>query len=200
MTGADDPSHRRIIDAGTVLHRIHRDRPGSIAFFDTSVHGRFNLTDIADRGTCYLTIDALGAYVETLGRILTRPQLDVDERRHSAVTIDRALHLFDLTRPTARSAYRSAGLDLTATIAAGDSYDRPPKLARLAHEDGYDGIHYTARHDPGHGLGCIALFGPAGPNDTITVFSTCKTDVIDDDLIESGRSTFGIEILPTPDL
>lgn len=196
MTIAGHDEFGLVVAAGTVLHRIHRTRSGSVAFFDTSDEGRFNLTDVAHRGTCYLALDPLGAYVETLGRILTRPRSDLTDRRHSAVTVDRDLHLFDLTRSTARSAYHSVDLDLTATIAAGDSYDQPQRLARLVHEDNYDGIHYTARHDPGHALSCLALFGPAGPNDAQSFFVTTKTDTIAGDLIMAGRDTFGIEILP----
>lgn len=198
MTSADPASHVHVIAAGTELHRIHGTRPGSVAFFDTSPHGRFNLTDVAHRGTCYLALDPLGAYVETLGRILTRSVSDIAGRRHSVVTIGRDLHLFDMTRSEARSAYVNDGLDLTATIGAGDSYDAPQRLARLAHEDDYDGILCTARHDPGHEHLALALFGPAGPNDTDVVFATCKTDTITDDLVDAGRTTFGIAVFPDP--
>lgn len=191
--------HGRGVAAGTELHRIHSTLPGSVAFFDTDrVRGRFNLVDVTDRGTCYLALDPLGAYVETLGRILTRPISDIARRRHSVVTVGRNLHLFDLTRSEARGAYRSEGLDLTATIAAGDSYDTPQRLARLTHDDGYDGIVYTARHDPGHRREAVALFGPAGPNDSDVVFASSKTSEISADLISAGTYTFGIVILPDP--
>lgn len=155
---------------------------------------------MTDRGTCYLALDPLGAYIETLGRILTRSRDDINARRHSTVAVGRDLRLFDLTRSEARAAYRSAGLDLTATIGAGDDYDAPQRLARLVHDDDYDGILYTARHDPGHTHRSIALFGPAGPNDTDAIFDFCETDTIGNDLIEAGRATFGIVVLPYPAL
>lgn len=103
----------------------------------------------------------LGAYVETLGRVLTRSASDVARRRHSVVTLDRDLRLFDLTRSEARSAYRRENLDLTATIGAGDDYGTPQRLAALTYRDGFDGILYHARHDPGHRHDSIALFGSA---------------------------------------
>lgn len=200
MTEPHPAQHDRVIKAGTRLHRIHSTRQGSLAYFDTTSDGRFNLTDVAGRGTCYLAFDPLGAYVETLGRILTRPRSDVHRRRHSVVTVGRDLNLFDLTQSASRNAYQAEGLDLTATIGAGDSYTNPQRLARLIHDDHFDGIVFTARHDPGHTLSCIALFGPSGPNDTERVFDTCKTAEISDELIEAGRTTFGIEILPEPTL
>lgn len=193
---AHSGEHVRVVAADTAMHRIHRSRPGSVAFFDTSEHGRFNLVDVAERDTCYLALDALGAYVETLGRILTRPRSDLDDRRHITVSVDRDLRLFNLTRSHARATYREIGLDLTATVGAGDDYSLPQRLARVVHEDGYDGIFYTARHDPAHSLRSVALFGPAGANDTDAVFASCKTDIIGDDLVDDARSTFGIVVLP----
>jgi len=99
--------------------------------------------------------------------------------------VNLGLRLIDPTRSEARAAYRSAGLDLTATIGAGDDYAgddyagddyaAPQRLARLVHDDDYDGMLYTARHDPGHTHRSIALFGPAGPNDTDAVFDFCET-------------------------
>lgn len=192
---ADDRFVRRL-DAGTELHRIHGLRPGSTAFFDSSPHGRFNLTDVPGRGTCYLALDALGAYVETLGRVLTRSASDIARRRHSVITVDRDLRLFGLTRSEARSAYRHENLDLTATIAAGDDYATPQRLAALTYRDGYDGILYRARHDPGHRHDSIALFGPAGPNETVTVFATCNTAEIGKGVVAAGTRTFGIVVLP----
>ncbi len=186
--------------AGTPLHRIHRDRRGSVAFFDTSEHGRFNLTDIAGRGTCYLALEALGAYIETLGRILTRSRDDIDGRRHSIVTVNRDLRLFNLASPTARGAYRQAGLDLTATVAAGDSYATSQRLARLAHGDGFDGVLYAARHDPSHAQVCVALFGPAGPQDPAAVFDSTTTTTISDGLITEAQSTYGLIVVPFPAL
>ena len=72
MTEPATAGHDCIVAAGSPLHRIHRDRPGAIAWFDKSAHGRFNLTDVPDGGTCLLALDPLGAYIETLGPILTR--------------------------------------------------------------------------------------------------------------------------------
>jgi hypothetical protein len=193
---ADDDRFVRLLVAGTELHRIHGLRPGSAAFFDTSPHGRFNLTDTPGQGTCYLALDALGAYVETLGRVLTRSVSDIARRRHSVVTLDRVLRLFDLTRSEARSAYRHENLDLTATIGAGDDYGTPQRLAALTYRDGYDGILYRARHDPGHRHESIALFGPAGPNETDTVFAICNTAEIGLGIVAAGTRTFGIVVLP----
>ncbi len=49
MTEPATGGHDYVVAAGTPLHRIHRDRPGAIAWFDNSEHGRFNLTDVTDR-------------------------------------------------------------------------------------------------------------------------------------------------------
>ena len=193
---ADDDRFVRLLDAGTELHRIHGLRPGSVAFFDSSPHGRFNLTDVPGQGTCYLALDALGAYVETLGRVLTRYASDITRRRHSVVSFGRDLRLFDLTRSEARSAYQHENLDLTATIGAGDDYGTPQRLAALTYLDGYDGILYRARHDPGHRHDSIALFGPAGPNETAAVFATCNTAEIASSIVADGTRTFGIVVLP----
>lgn len=118
----------------------------------------------------------------------------------SLESVNRDLRLFDLTRSGARAAYWSAGLDLTATIGAGDDYAVPQRLARLVHDDDYDGILYTARHDPGHTDRNMALFGPAGLNDTDAMFDFCGTEAIGDALIEAGRATFGIVVLHYPAL
>lgn len=194
-------SHARFarkVAPGTNLYRVHRRRSGSVAFFDISTHGRFNLTDLVGRGTCYLALEPLGAYLETLGRVLTRSRTDLADREYSVVTLDRVLSLFDLTRSDVRSAYRSEGLDLTATISGGDDYSDSQRLSRLAHDDGYDGIVYKARHDPGCQYESVALFGPAGSNEHNAVFATCATTAIPEELVKAGTDTFGIVVLPDP--
>lgn len=167
------------------LWRIH---PADISpwFFDAGPDGRFNL---ADRGTCYLAEEPIGALVEKFGRLLRPggiiPEPLVDAQRLSRLRPPKA-DIVDLTDP------RVLGLaGLTAEIHATTDYGLTQSWASALNDAGYAGIRYKARHDPRGQLVSIALFG-SGKRPR----SAAKTTAIPVDLIHDASTTFAITVLP----
>lgn len=66
---AEFPVHR--VHADRELYRIHRSSHGPLWYSATAVAGdggRFDLPDAEGIGTCYLTVSAVGAFLEKFGR------------------------------------------------------------------------------------------------------------------------------------
>ncbi len=167
------------------LWRIH---PADVSpwFFDTGPDGRLNL---ADRGTCYLAEEPIGAFVEKFGRLLRPggviPEPLVDAQRLSRLRPPK-VSVVDLTDP------RVLGLaGLTAEIHTTTDYGLTQSWARALRGAGYAGVRYKARHDPRGRLVSIALFGSGKPPR-----SAAKTTAIPVDLIHEASTTFAITILP----
>ncbi|HTT93416.1 MAG TPA: RES family NAD+ phosphorylase [Solirubrobacterales bacterium] len=167
------------------LWRIHA-ADVSPWFFDAGPDGRFNL---ADRGTCYLAEEPIGAFVEKFGRLLRPggviPEPLVDTQRLSRLRPPK-VSVVDLTDPTV------LGLaDLTAEIHTTTDYGLTQNWAKALRDAGYAGIRYKARHDPRGQLVSIALFGSVKPPKAAP-----KTTTIPVDLIHEASTTFAITVLP----
>lgn len=149
--GADFPSIA--IHPERVLYRVHRaaNDPLHFAF---SGDGRFDLIGEAGVGTCYLSPSPAGAYLETLGRLRTLSQADIDQRCLSEVVPTTSLRLADLTDRHVLGRYGIAG-----DISAGVDYGPSQALAAQLYRAGFDGIYYTARHDPAFLERSVAVFG-----------------------------------------
>lgn len=168
-----------------LLWRIHA---ADVApwFFDAGPDGRFNL---ADSGTCYLSEEPIGAFVEKFGRLLRPggviPEPLVDMQRLSRLRPPKA-NVVDLTNP------KVLGLaGLTAEIHTTTDYALTQSWALALRDAGYAGIRYKARHDPRGQLASIALFGSDKPPR-----SAAKTTTIPIDLIHEASTTFAITVLP----
>jgi hypothetical protein len=155
-------------------------------FFDAGPDGRFNL---ADSGTCYLSEEPIGAFVEKFGRLLRPggviPEPLVDMQRLSRLRPPKA-NVVDLTNP------KVLGLaGLTAEVHTTTDYALTQSWALALRDAGYAGIRYKARHDPRGQLTSIALFGSDKPPR-----SAAKTTTIPVDLIHEASTTFAITVLP----
>lgn len=182
----DDLSELPSTKLGTEpLWRIHA---ADVApwFFDAGPDGRFNL---ADSGTCYLSEEPIGAFVEKFGRLLRSggviPEPLVDMQRLSRLRPPKA-NVVDLTNP------KVLGLaGLTAEIHTTTDYALTQSWALALRDVGYAGIRYKARHDPRGQLASIALFGSDKPPQ-----SSAKTKTIPVALIHEASTTFAITVLP----
>jgi RES domain-containing protein len=155
-------------------------------FFNAGSDGRFNL---ADSGTCYLSEEPIGAFVEKFGRLLRPggviPEPLVEMQRLSRLRPPKA-NVVDLTNP------KVLGLaGLTAEIHTTTDYVLTQSWALALRDAGYAGIRYKARHDPRGQLASIALFGSDKPPR-----SAAKTTAIPVDLIHEASTTFAITVLP----
>jgi RES domain len=155
-------------------------------FFDVGPDGRFNL---AERGTCYLAEEPIGAFVEKFGRLLRPggviPEPLVDAQRLSRLRPPTA-NVVDLTDPTVLGL-----IGLTAEVHSSSDYNLTQGWALALQEAGYDGIRYKARHDPRGEQVSIALFGSNKPPR-----SAAKTTTVPVDLIHEASTTFAITVLP----
>ncbi|HWH32865.1 MAG TPA: RES family NAD+ phosphorylase [Egibacteraceae bacterium] len=144
----------RRLEAGARLWTVHPDDrwPWSCA---ADGDGRFDLEE--PWGTCYLSMDPLGALIECCCR--RSPEVDEDallQARLSVMRLDRDLRLADVAHP------RSFGYGVTAEVHSIGDYAATQAWARAFREAGFDGVHYLLRHDPSRSLRGVARFGPAG--------------------------------------
>lgn len=188
---SDFPS--RGIGTSTPLFRIHQHYLHP-AWFNTDGSWRFDPPPShRDRfGVCYLGVEPLAAYVEVFGRIRAVPQVEVDRRRVSELTVAHRVDVADLTDRTVLGDF-----EITAAHSTGTDYGPAQELASLLFDAGLDGVLYRVRHDPAMTLEGIALFGE--PGETPGRFNSRKTGRIPDSLIEAGRQ-FHIDVLPTAPL
>ena len=151
------------IAAGAELRCIHRDKPGSIPT-STAVTAAASISSVSPAEVPATSHLRPSAPTSRRSDESSRSRGATSRSADTASSPLRDLRLFDVSHANARSAYKDDGLDITAEIAAGPTRDdaTPQRLARLVDTDNYDGIIYTARHDPGHSLQSVAVFGPAG--------------------------------------
>lgn len=171
-----------MLPAGERIFRIHR-RDTSPWWFSSDGSQRFDVPP--PYGTCYLAEHDLGAFVETLGRLVVIPRSDIVERHLAEVTITRNLCLADCT---ARSA---AAFGVTATTSAGYPYETVSHpWARLFWRAGFDGVRYGASHDPSFEEVCYALFGRS---DVPHSLGRDRSVPISDDLLRRAQAVFGFK-------
>jgi RES domain len=166
-----------------VLYRVHMTRNDPV-HFASDRRGRFNLLDAPGAGTCYLAASPIGAYVETFGRFASGiSQEDVEERSLSDLALTRPLNLADLTNRQVVGRYGIAG-----DISVGTDYVPSQRLASKLYEAGFDGVYYTARHDPAFLERSVAVFG--SPEDA-KIFAV-SSNPIPPEVIAEGVIEFGL--------
>jgi RES domain len=165
------------------IHRVGHDP----WFFDSSPHGRFNLTDVDDHGTCYFAEEPLGAFVETFRDFALIDEEMVAERLLYCFALRNPLHLADCT---SREVLKYG---ITAEIGSSEDYDRTQAWAMRLFDAGFGGVRYWVRHDPAQELAGVAVFG----SNRLTGAS--ESDIpIPDDLREAAQREFGFAIWPAP--
>ena len=157
-------------------------------WFGSSLEGRFDLPEPA--GTCYLAGDAVGALLEVLGA----------ERSGGLVaqTFFKGRVLFGLRVPEERqladlAARASAGYGITLEIHSLVPYTLPQAWAAALHGQGFDGLRYRARHDPG-GVSAFALFGEHG----VAPWPVDLERTIGDELLEQLEESCNLRVLKVP--
>jgi RES domain len=176
------------IAAGTPLYRIHWEVNEPV-FYDRGPKGRFNPRAVPGAGACYLALDPLGSFVETmLHRDLVRGE-DIEPRQLTSGAAVRDLQLFD---GTARGNRFDLVVPLDLSLSAGPHAMTQDAAARLWGQ--VDGIVYWVSHDPGAMLAGVALFGEAGAAETSSVFAGAKTDDIPEELIDEAVGEFEYQI------
>jgi hypothetical protein len=184
----DDAFPSLVVHPERVLFRLQRSSNQPV-HFSSSGHGRFDLVAVAGVGTCYVAPSPLGAYVEIFGRLGTITWDDIEERSLTELTLARSLKLADLTERSVLGRYGLAG-----DISTGTDYGPSQKLAGRLYELGFDGIYYTARHDPAFLERSVAVFGGSGDR---KLFATLTT-VIPEALVDQAAREFGLLVLPSP--
>ena len=189
MDWSDFPA--RTWKAATPLYRIHREgrepawfnATGEMRFDPPAAHGD-------DFGTCYTATSAIAAYVEVLGRFRALvPAHVIEGRRLAVLSCRKNLRLADLTDPSILGRY---GVDGSISMSSRDDYDEPQQVAGELWSAGFNGIFFRVRHDPSMKLEGVALFNK--PGETRTMFRAPRSARIPSDLIEEGRSVYGIEV------
>lgn len=170
------------------LLRVHRQREPWY-FASAGDGGRFDLA--APEGTCYGSDSHLGAFVEHFGPLIAPgraiPLRALRARHLSNLEIDGQLRLADLT---ARSALGRFGITVELSVTV--EYEKTRLWAAAFAAAGFDGIRYTARHDPAAQLRSIALFGKAG----VTPLGSADSQALPPWLILKAATAFGITVAP----
>lgn len=169
-----------------VLYRVRRSVNDPL-YFSSSGGGRFDLRGTPEAGTSYLSPSPVGAYLETFGRLKMLSDADIEERSLSEVVPAVPLHLADLTDRRVLGRY-----GVTGDISVGTDYGPSQALAAELYRAGFDGIYYTARHDPAFLERSVAVFG--GPS--TTKLFTQSTGEVPADLVEEVTRDFGLIVLP----
>lgn len=189
MTAPDWSTFPHIgLTADRVHYRVHRAINDPINFANSG-DGRFDLIGLGDRGTCYMAASALGAYVETFGRLSAITDDDIAERSLTELVLLRPLILANLTSRAVLGDYGIAG-----DVSAGTNYGLSQEVAARLHEANFDGIYYTARHDPAFLERSIAVFG----DESEAKLFAQNTEPIPDRLIADAEHQFNLIVLPGP--
>lgn len=177
-----------VIEATTVLYRIHRSINGPI-HFSRDATGRFDPVTAArsEFGTCYLGEQPLTAFVEVFGRTATISETAINERVLTEVVLARDLRVADLT---ARSMLGLVGS--FPYVSVGPEYGDSQRWAYALHSLGFDGIRYSASHDPAFKCVSLAVF-----SDAEDALASNKSTPIPDDLIELAEDEFSLMVFPT---
>jgi hypothetical protein len=179
---------RRVLEAGTRLHRIHRAATGAW-YFSGDGHGRFDPVAAVGRGACYFSEGPLGAWIESFRTTMTLLEDDVRQRVVTTVELKRSVAVIDLT--DRRGLAAGATMALAADPDYGDSHD----LASRAQGEAA-GIRWRLRHDLRQELIGVALFGPQGPQ--AGDFGSASTEPIGRVLIRAAEDAFGYRVSPLP--
>jgi RES domain len=169
----------------TPYYRIHRSAHGPW-YFSGDASGRFDLAHPS--GTCYLSEEPIGAFLEVFRFTTLVAEEDVDHRSLSTVVVPA------VDRPLADCTVEEArGFGVTAEIHAGQDYALTQSWAQAFRRAGFAGIRYRLRHDPAQSLVGIAYFGRITDR-----FPVEETEVISAALVNEAADRFGIVVIPAP--
>ena len=176
---------RRSLRGSVEMHRVH---PAGLGpwWFSSDGNSRFDLVPPA--GTCYLSLSAVGAFVEVFRDFTFVDAVDVRTRVISGVRAPRDVVLADCTSTRAR------GYGVTAAVHSTPDYVSTQAWAGALRLRGFDGVRYYCGHDPSQRHLGIALFGDAGA----AAFPLADTLPIGDDVLRTVERGFGIHVLPAP--
>jgi hypothetical protein len=168
------------------LYRIHR-RERSPWWFSNDGSGRFDLVG-DERGTCYLGVSAVGAFIEIFRAGTVIPEAEVEARFLATLSVPKRALLADCTAARARR------FRITGAIHTHPDYELTHAWARALARAGFDGIRCRLSHDPAQRELGVALFGPAGEQD----LPVKATGPIDPAVVEEAHRRFGLVVAPTP--
>jgi len=173
------------IDRRRSLYRIHRNdvRPW---WFLGDGSGRFDLRD--GRGSCYLAVTPIGAFIEVFRVATVIPEAEVEARSLSSLVPPTRTRLADCTVSAARR------FGITGAIHTQPDYTVPQAWAKAFAASGFDGIRYRLSHDPAQRELGVALFGAAGEQS----LPVRRTEPVPASVIEAARQRFGLVVAPTP--
>jgi hypothetical protein len=173
-----------VLPAGTQLYRIHREGFDPW-WFSHDGSQRFDLP--RPWGACYVAQAPVGAFLETLTRLVIIPAADVAIRRLATITLTQELRLADCQDPAA------ASYGVTATTSAGYPYERESHpWARRFWRAGFDGVRYGAAHHPALAETSYALFGRS---DQATSYGDVASGPIPAALLEEAQTVFGFRVV-----
>jgi hypothetical protein len=173
------------VDRRRSLYRIHRSDVGPWWFSGDST-GRFDLRD--GRGSCYLAVTPVGAFIEVFRVATVIPEAEVEARSLSSLVPPARTRLADCTVSAARK------FGITGAIHTQPDYTVPQAWAEAFAASGFGGIHYRLSHDPAQRELGIVLFGIAGEQS----LPVRRTEPVPASVIEAARQRFGLVVAPTP--
>jgi hypothetical protein len=167
------------------LFRIHLAER-SPWWFSNRGTGRFDLAGA--RGTCYLAVTPVGAFIEVFRGDRAIPEVEVAARELSTLVAPTRARLADCTVTAARR------FGITGAIHTQPDYELPQAWATAFAAAGFGGIRYRLSHDPSQRELGVALFGEAGEQD----FAVRKSEPVPGEVVEEARRRFGLVVAPTP--
>jgi len=173
------------IDRRRSLYRIHRNdvRPW---WFLGDGSGRFDLRD--GRGSCYLAVTPIGAFIEVFRVATVIPEAEVEARSLSTLAPPKRVNLADCTVSAARK------FGITGAVHTQPDYALPQAWAAALAAAGFGGIRYRLSHDPAQKELGVALFGAAGQQS----LPIRRTETVPPAAVEEARQRFGLVVAPTP--
>jgi hypothetical protein len=168
------------------LWRIHRAERKPW-WFCSDGDCRFDLP--APAGTCYLSEQALGSFVEVFRDITLIAEEAIAARRLSRLNVPRRMRLADCTSSRART------FGCTGEIHTTADYELTQRWAAAFAQQGFDGLWYLVRHDPSQREVGVALFGETG---MAKGWPEPSTEPIGEELLAGVGKHFGIHILSRP--
>jgi RES domain len=173
------------VDRRRSLYRIHRSDVGPWLFSGDG-SGRFDLRD--GRGSCYLAVTPIGAFIEVFRVGTVIPEAEVEARSLSSLVPPTRTRLADCTVSAARK------FGITGAIHTQPDYTAPQAWAEAFATAGFAGIRYRVSHDPAQRELGVVLFGDAGEQS----LPVRRTEAVPASVIEAARQRFGLIVAPTP--
>ena len=182
------------LPAEQTLYRIHKRKNHPEHFGDTGLYRFDPPPDRAnDFGVCYLASEAIGAYIEVLGKMDEVFRRTLSRRRLSEASIASDLRLANLTDPAAES----FGVDESYSTGSEEQYSPTQALSAGLFDAGFEGVFYYLRGDEAMRQTGVALFGPKDVQSWVSPISRWSTARIPADTRQVGID-FGITVIRRP--